>query len=107
MAHLVPGVGIAVPMMIPAVVALTIGLLLSWSHAPALAYIVGTLGTLIGADFTNLGKLTGLRAPVVSIGGAGTFDGIFLTGILAGLNGRPDESKGDPSREPTLEKRRP
>jgi uncharacterized membrane protein len=27
----------------------------------------------------------GLGAPVASIGGAGTFDGIFLTGILAVL----------------------
>jgi uncharacterized membrane protein len=27
----------------------------------------------------------GLGAPVASIGGAGTFDGIFLTGVLAVL----------------------
>ena len=32
-----------------------------------------------------VGKLQGLGAPVASIGGAGTFDGIFLTGILAVL----------------------
>jgi uncharacterized membrane protein len=43
------------------------------------------LGTLIGADLMNLGHLHGLAAPVASIGGAGTFDGIFLTGILAVL----------------------
>uniref|UniRef100_A0A7C3UX63 DUF1614 domain-containing protein n=1 Tax=Desulfobacca acetoxidans TaxID=60893 RepID=A0A7C3UX63_9BACT len=85
MAHPVPGVGIAVPVLVPALVALAIGLLFSWNHAPALAYIVGTLGTLIGADLTNLGKIAGLGAPVASIGGAGTFDGIFLTGILAVL----------------------
>jgi uncharacterized membrane protein len=85
LAHLVPGVGIAVPILVPALVALAIGLLLSWRRAPALAYIVGTLGTLIGADLANLGKLQGLGAPVASIGGAGTFDGIFLTGILAVL----------------------
>ena len=85
MAHLVPGVGIAVPILVPALVALAIGLILSWRHAPALAYIVGTLGTLIGADLANIGKLRGLGAPVASIGGAGTFDGIFLTGILAVL----------------------
>jgi hypothetical protein len=40
---------------------------------------------LIGADLTNLDKVRGLGAPVASIGGAGTFDGIFLTGILAVL----------------------
>jgi hypothetical protein len=33
----------------------------------------------------NLGKVQGLGAPVASIGGAGTFDGIFLTGILGVL----------------------
>jgi len=49
------------------------------------AYIAGSLGTLIGADLTNLSKVRGLGAPVASIGGAGTFDGIFLTGILAVL----------------------
>jgi uncharacterized membrane protein len=85
MAHLVPGVGIAVPILVPALVALGLGLILSWRHAPALAYIIGTLGTLIGADLANVGKLRGLGAPVASIGGAGTFDGIFLTGILAVL----------------------
>ncbi len=81
----VPGVGIAMPVLVPALVALAISLLLSWEQAPALAYIVGSLGTLIGADLTNLGKLQGLGAPVASIGGSGTFDGIFLTGILAVL----------------------
>ena len=85
MAHLVPGVGIALPVLIPALVALAIGLLFSRGHAPALAYVVGTLGILIGADLTNLGKIGGHGVPVASIGGAGTFDGIFLTGILAVL----------------------
>jgi uncharacterized membrane protein len=32
-----------------------------------------------------LNKVQGLEAPVVSIGGAGTFDGVFLTGIIAVL----------------------
>jgi hypothetical protein len=43
------------------------------------------MGTLIGADLLNLGAIQGLGAPVASIGGAGTFDGIFLTAILAVL----------------------
>jgi uncharacterized membrane protein len=50
-----------------------------------LAYISGSIGTLIGADLMNLGNLQGLGAPVVSIGGAGTFDEIFVTGIIAVL----------------------
>jgi uncharacterized membrane protein len=58
---------------------------LSREYAPPLAYIGGSMGTLIGADLLNLDKITGLGAPVASIGGAGTFDGIFLTGILAVL----------------------
>ena len=40
---------------------------------------------LIGADLTNLNQLQTLGAPVASIGGAGTFDGVFLTGIVAVL----------------------
>jgi uncharacterized membrane protein len=44
-----------------------------------------SLGTLIGADLLNLDKIQGLGAPVASIGGAGTFDGIFVTGLLAVL----------------------
>ena len=35
------------------------------------------------ADLLNLKKISKLGAPIASIGGAGTFDGIFLTGIFA------------------------
>jgi uncharacterized membrane protein len=49
----------------------------------ALAYVTGTLGTLIGGDLLNLGRVHDLEASAISIGGAGTFDGIFVTGILA------------------------
>jgi uncharacterized membrane protein len=62
-----------------------VALLLSREYAPPLAYIAGSLGTLIGADLLNLGNVQGLGAPVASIGGAGTFDGIFVTGILSVL----------------------
>ena len=79
----VPGLGIAVPVFWPVVVTAAVALLLSREEAAPLAYIAGGLGTLIGADLTNLDKVSGLGAPVASIGGAGTFDGIFLTGILA------------------------
>lgn len=85
LARPIPGVGIAVPMFIPPLVAAITGLVLAPEHAPALAYIAGTLGCLIGADVLNLSKLAGLGAPVASIGGAGTFDGIFFTGIIAVL----------------------
>lgn len=85
LAHPVPGLGIAIPTFVPPITAAVIALLLSPRLAAPLAYICGSLGTLIGADLLNLGKIQGLGAPVASIGGAGTFDGIFLTGVLAVL----------------------
>jgi uncharacterized membrane protein len=83
----VPGMGIATPMLIPPIVAAACGYFLGSSehHRDAVAFISGVIGTLIGADLLNLGKLRDLGAPVASIGGAGTFDGIFLTGIVAVL----------------------
>jgi uncharacterized membrane protein len=85
MARPVPGVGIAVPILIPPLVTALVALSLSnWNPAP-LAYIAGSMGTLIGADLMNLNKVRDLGAPVASIGGAGKFDGIFLTGIVAVL----------------------
>jgi uncharacterized membrane protein len=85
LAEVVPSVGIAVPMIVPPLVAAGVAVLLSFRRAPPLAYVSGSMGTLIGADLLNLGQIARLGAPVVSIGGAGTFDGVFLTGILAGL----------------------
>lgn len=85
MAYPVRGLGIAEPIFIPPLITAFVALLLSRRHAAPLAYISGSLGTLIGADLLNLGKIRGLGAPVASIGGAGTFDGIFVTGILAVL----------------------
>jgi uncharacterized membrane protein len=85
MATPVRGVGIAVPMFLPPVVTAIVAVIIARTHAAVLAYVGGSLGTLIGADLLNLGAVQGLGAPVASIGGAGTFDGIFLTGILAVL----------------------
>jgi uncharacterized membrane protein len=85
MATPVRGIGIAVPVFAPVIVTAILAFLLSREYAPPLAYIGGSMGTLIGADLLNLDKISGLGAPIASIGGAGTFDGIFLTGILAVL----------------------
>lgn len=81
----VKGLGIAVPALIPPVMAAGLALIISPQQAPMLAYISGTLGCLIGADLWNLKKIPDLGAPMASIGGAGTFDGIFLTGIISVL----------------------
>lgn len=85
LAQPVPGLGIALPMLVPAIGSAIVALVISREEAAPLAYICGSLGTLIGADLLNLDKISGLGAPVASIGGAGTFDGIFLTSILAVL----------------------
>ena len=85
MATPIPGVGISVPTIVPPLLAAGAGLVLSRRFAAPIAYIGGSLGVLIGADLTNLGRLRSLGAPVASIGGAGTFDGIFLTGVIAVL----------------------
>jgi len=84
-AYVVPGLGIAVPMLVPPIVAAGVALVLAFRRAPPVAYVSGSMGTLIGADLLNLRQIWRLGAPMVSIGGAGTFDGVFLTGILAGL----------------------
>ena len=85
-AKVVPGMGVATPIFIPPLCALICGLLFSFGDplaAPPIAFASGTMGTLIGADLLNWRHLDKIGAPMVSIGGAGTFDGIFLSGILA------------------------
>jgi uncharacterized membrane protein len=85
LAQPVAGIGIALPFLAPPIIAAMAALLVARTNVAGVAYISGSLGTLIGADLLNLGRIQGLGAPVVSIGGAGTFDGIFLTGIMAVL----------------------
>lgn len=81
----IPGVGIGMPILIAPISAAMVGLLLSPEQSAPLAYISGTLGVLIGADLLHLKEIPKLGAPNASIGGAGTFDGIFITGIVATL----------------------
>jgi uncharacterized membrane protein len=81
----VKGVGIATPAFIPPIAAAVAALILFPAHPKTIAYVAGTLGTLLGADLLNLRKISKLGAPVASIGGAGTFDGVFLSGIIAVL----------------------
>ncbi len=86
LARPVQGLGIALPGLIPAVVA-ALGAYLFCPpelRAPT-AYIAGTMGILLGADILKLKEIGKLGAPVASIGGAGTFDAIFLSGIIAVL----------------------
>jgi uncharacterized membrane protein len=85
----IPRMGIAMPIFVApvtsAIVALVLAAVFPESVRTVIAYTCGVLGVLIGADLLNLDKIKKLGAPTASIGGAGTFDGIFLTGILAVL----------------------
>jgi uncharacterized membrane protein len=84
MARKVKGEGIETPAFLPPLVAAIISVLVHPGAGVAvIAYISGSMGALIGADLSNLKGITQLGAPMVSIGGAGTFDGVFLTGIIA------------------------
>jgi uncharacterized membrane protein len=90
MSRPVKGVGIVSPALVSPIIAAvyTIVVLAQFprvDNAFALAYVCGVLGTLIGADLTNLGAIKKIGAPIASIGGAGTFDGVFLSGIIAVL----------------------
>jgi uncharacterized membrane protein len=102
MAHPVPGVGITVPIFAPPIVTAIVALLLSREHAAPVAYVSGSLGTLIGADIMNLGSINAVGAPIASIGGAGTFDGVFVIGVvavlLAGVRPSRQQTTAPPSR---------
>ena len=80
-----PGIGIGMPVFLAPVTAAAVSYLLDARQAAPLAYISGTLGVLIGSDLLHLKELKKMGAPIASIGGAGSFDGIFITGIVAAL----------------------
>ena len=87
-----PGVGIVMPAFIPPLVAAASALLMETTglahpgQAAPIAYVAGTIGTL-GADLLNWRAIQNLGAQMVSIGGQGVFDGIFLVGIIAAFLG--------------------
>ncbi|GAB6177246.1 hypothetical protein JCM16814_21370 [Desulfobaculum senezii] len=84
-----PGRGIGIPMLVPPLVAALCAIIFAPEGQSAhVAYVAGSIGTLLGADVLHLWDrrmLDKLDAPLLSIGGAGTFDGIFVTGIVAVL----------------------
>lgn len=82
----VEGVGIVLPTLLtPVAAALCAVLLAPTDSVPSVAYAAGTLGALIGADLLHLRTIGDLGVGVASIGGAGTFDGIFVSGLVAVL----------------------
>ncbi|MBD3419105.1 MAG: DUF1614 domain-containing protein [Chitinivibrionales bacterium] len=81
----VPGVGIALSPIIPTSAAVLCGLFFIPELAPVIAFVAGVTGPLIGADLLNLDKIARISTGVASIGGAGTFDGIVISGFLSTL----------------------
>jgi len=81
----IAGLGIGMPFLIAPLTAALVSILINSEQSAPLAYINGTLGVLIGADILHLQDIRKIGSPFASIGGAGTFDGIFLTGLIAVL----------------------
>lgn len=81
----IQGLGIGMPIFIAPLSAALAAVLIDPVHSAPLAYIAGTLGVIIGADIFRLKDIRNVGSPIASIGGAGTFDGIFITGIVAVL----------------------
>ncbi|MDH3687917.1 MAG: DUF1614 domain-containing protein [Gammaproteobacteria bacterium] len=81
----IPGLGIGMPMFVAPISAALTSTLTNAEQSAPLAYIAGTMGVLIGADILRLGSIRKLGTPLASIGGGGTFDGIFLSGLVAVL----------------------
>lgn len=79
----VPNVGIAMPAFVSPLVSAGLALFLTPDFAPPVAFVAGVVGPLVGADLLHLSDINKIDAGVISIGGAGTFDGTVLSGIVA------------------------
>jgi uncharacterized membrane protein len=79
----IAGMGIAMPALVPGLVAVGSALILAADNAAPVAFASGVLGPLIGADLLHMHEIRRFDTPVVSIGGAGTFDGIVVSGMVA------------------------
>ncbi len=79
------GIGIALPPFLPALTAVLCAWLLLPGFAAPVAFIAGVMGPLIGADLLHLKDISRISTGIGSIGGAGTFDGIVLSGLFAVL----------------------
>jgi uncharacterized membrane protein len=81
----VPGIGMGMPILLAPILAALVSVALDPANAASMAFISGTLGVLIGADLLHLKDISKMGTPFASIGGAGSFDGIFISGIVAVL----------------------
>ncbi|WP_325379076.1 DUF1614 domain-containing protein [Methanocella sp.] len=84
----VRSVGITVPTFVPPF--LSVGASLAalsiagngFADLARMTFASGVFGTLLGADILHLGSIRSIGSDFVSIGGAGTFDGIIVTGVI-------------------------
>ena len=83
-----PGFGLQVPLLIPALTALLIGLAFfggAGLPASVTALVCGISGVLLGGNLAQCGKIRDLGIPSVSIGGSGTFGAVLFCCILPAL----------------------
>lgn len=84
-----PGIGIMMPGFVSPLVAVAATWMVLYGatsdQRAATAFVAGVLGPVVGADLLHLREVTRTPVAVMSIGGAGTFDGIVLSGVLAAL----------------------
>ncbi len=83
--------GFYVPAMFPPLLALLVAIVGLYLYGGALydcarlAFVAGTVGTLLGTTLLNAPRLSKLGTSMISVGGLGTFDGIVLTGLLSAI----------------------
>lgn len=82
-AEVIPGKGIRMNAMVAPLTAVVCAWLMGANAAPQIAFAGGILGTLIGADLLHLREVERIASGVLSIGGAGVFDGIALCGLFS------------------------
>ncbi len=87
-ARVVPGRGVQMPLFVAPLASALVASLLTLNagsglSAAPIAYVAGSMGTLLGADLLNLRRLDLVGPGVMAIGGAGVFDGVFLVGLVA------------------------
>jgi len=75
------GVGIVYPQL-PIIMAVIYSFIVEWDKPAPLAYTCAVISMSIGADMLNIPKLCS-KSINVTIGGAGIFDAIYLTGIVS------------------------
>jgi len=84
--RVIPGIGVALPTALPVLLTLTftlIATILFHANPLGFSYSLGSLSTLIGADLLNIGRVVRSMRGYVAIGGAGVFDGIYITGLAS------------------------